>query len=642
MCGFAGYLATKTVVGASLAEAMALQIKHRGPDSAGVWADQDAGIAVAFRRLAIVDLSEAGAQPMHSANGRYVLTFNGEIYNHVALRRELEAAGWVFGWRGHSDTETLLAAIQFWGFVATLQRLNGMFALALWDRTTRSLSLARDRMGEKPLYYGKAGSSLVFGSELKALKVHPEWNGEINRNAVALYFRHGYIPDPYSIYQNIRKLPPAHFIVLQAETAFSANPECYWQLENVATKPIRQDDDRVLLAELETRLHHAVGVRMQADVPLGAFLSGGIDSSLVVSLMQAQASAPVRSFTIGYDNSAFNEAQHARAIAKHLGTQHTELLVTGADALAVVPLLPQIYDEPFADSSQIPTYLLSRMTGQHVTVSLSGDGGDEMFCGYSRYERAHSLMKKVLPLPFALRKLLGLLLATVPWVLAQRIVNLFSVDGITLRDRMLKLADLLRHADNAGFYRGFISQFQSPEKIVLEAQEPITILQSASDWPPFADDYSRMMFLDMKTYLPGDILTKVDRASMAVSIEARVPLLDHELVEFAWQLPLHLKHRNGQTKWALRQVLMKHVPASLFERPKMGFAVPLGDWLAGPLKDWAQQLLNPKLLRQQGFLNVERVSRMWAEQQSGSRRWHAQLWTILMFQAWLAREVTNG
>lgn len=647
MCGFTGYLAANPGLTAPDAQHvlqyMANAIEHRGPDSDGYWADPAAGIGLAHRRLAIVDLSPAGAQPMASVSGRYVLAFNGEIYNHLRLREALAHDDKVAAaWRGHSDTETLLEGFDAWGIEGTLQRAIGMFAVAVWDRAERVLTLARDRLGEKPLYYGwqgqGGGAVFLFGSELSALRRHPAFTAEVSRDALALYMRHNCIGGEHSIYSGIRKLAPGHLLSVSL-----ARPEpqvrAWWSGADVAVKGVAQPfagSPGQAVDALEALLRDAVAQQMMADVPLGAFLSGGIDSSTVVALMQAQSSRPVRTFSMGFHEEGYNEAEHAKAVAQHLGTDHTEMYVTAQQALDVIPKLPTLYSEPFADSSQIPTFLVSQMARQHVTVSLSGDAGDELFCGYTRYQMTAGLWGKVSRLPRPLRQLAaGLITALPPGAWDKLDGLLLSSLGARVGDRLHKGAALLGSRSVADLYRGMVSHWADPASVVLGAREPATVLAGAAPDLQGLGDVERMMAMDMLSYLPDDILAKVDRAAMGVSLETRVPFLDHRVVEFAWSLPLNYKLRDGVTKWPLRQVLYRYVPKELIERPKMGFGVPIDHWLRGPLRDWAESLLSESRLAQEGFFNPTPIRQKWAEHLSGQRNWQYHLWDVLMFQAWL-------
>jgi len=599
------------------------------------------------RRLSIVDLSPAGHQPMVSANGRYVIAFNGEIYNHLLLRAEFGRSGIAPVWRGHSDTETLLAGFEAWGIRGTVERCVGMFAFAVWDRESRSLTLGRDRLGEKPLYYGWQGqgeqAAFLFGSELTALKAHPMFAAEIDRNALCLLMRHNYIPAPYSIYQSIRKLLPGTLLTI---TRADREPKIvpYWSAAEVAAagcaSPFAGTAEQAV-DELEVLLKSAVRQQMVADVSLGAFLSGGIDSSTVVALMQSLSDRPVKTFTIGFHEADYNEAVHAKAVAAHLGTEHTELYVTPQQALDVIPRLPALYSEPFSDSSQIPTFLVSQLARQHVTVSLSGDAGDELFCGYNRYVVADRLWKKLSRLPMGSRRLAarGLMaLSPMRWnSLLGPVQGLLptSLQQANWGDKLHKGAGVLASGDMDGLYLGLVSHWDDPASLVINTQEPLTLLTGHAPQLSGLDYIQRMMALDTLTYLPDDILVKVDRAAMGVSLESRVPFLDHRVVEFTWHLPLSMKLRDGVGKWVLREVLYRHVPKVLIERPKMGFGVPIDAWLRGPLKDWAEDLLSEQRLQREGFLNSVPIRQKWAEHLSGRRNWQYHLWNVLMFQAWL-------
>ncbi len=670
MCGFTGFLDRSETTSpeqlTDIVTRMTAALVHRGPDDGGIWTDPLDSVALGHRRLSILDLSSAGHQPMVSRGGRYVIAFNGEIYNHLALRRELETGpqspdhplfdreanalhprtpgeGAHPGWRGHSDTETLLAAIETWGVGEALKQCVGMFAFALWDRHDKLLYLARDRLGEKPLYYGWQGDHLLFGSELKALKQHPAFRGEIDREALTLFMRHNYVPGPYSIYQGLRKLPAGTYLVLGQHRPESS-PVSYWTARDIALRgqmqPFAGTEDEAI-AGLDAVLRQAVAGQMVADVPLGAFLSGGYDSSLIVALMQAQSECPVKTFTIGFNEPEYNEAEHAKAVAQHLGTEHTELYVTPEEAMAVIPRLPVLYDEPFADSSQIPTFLVSQLARQHVTVSLSGDGGDELFGGYNRYFWAMGFWRRMRFLPRNFRIALSRLLTVVPphaWNSVFRGLGFMLPAGLRYSspgDKLHKLSSFLGAKRPEEIYFDLLSHWKEPARLVRGAEEPRTVLNDPVQWPGLRDFEHRMMYLDTVSYLPDDILVKVDRAAMGVSLETRVPLLDHRVVEFAWQLPLSIKIRQGQGKWPLRQVLYRHVPQALVDRPKMGFGVPIDHWLRGPLKDWAEALIEPKRLKAEGYLNPVLVREKWVQHQSGRRNWAYYLWDVLMFQAWL-------
>jgi asparagine synthase (glutamine-hydrolysing) len=638
MCGIVGYW-DKQGAESSIATKMANIIRHRGPDGSGTWIDKTKTLVLAHRRLSIIDLSKAGHQPMLSSCNRFVLTFNGEIYNHLELRIELESKCGNFNWRGYSDTETLLAALQYWGVEKTLKKLNGMFAFALWDNVEKILFLARDRMGEKPLYYGRNGNTFLFGSELKSFKAHPKWKGVISRDALTLYMRHNYVPTPWSIYQGINKLPPAHFVVIKDGGSEIGKPQCYWNLAEIAENGkanLKQNAERSI-EELDVLLRDSVKGRMAADVPLGAFLSGGFDSTLIAALMQAQSNKPIKTFTIGFHEKGYNEAVHAKAVAKYLGTEHTELYVTAQEAMAVIPKLGSIWDEPFSDSSQIPTFLVSELARKHVTVSLSGDAGDELFYGYSRYIQGHQMWSKLKLLPHPVRKFIAGTINHLPGTLLENMQQVLPkrLQISHLADRLPKITDIIEQDSEDSYYQSIISHWKNPEQIVIGGKEPLTLFNIAKNSLKLPDFRERMMYFDSMTYLPDDILTKVDRASMAVSLEVRVPLLDHRVVEYAWQLPMSMKYKDGKSKWALREVLYRYIPKELMERPKMGFGVPIDEWLRGPLREWAEELLSEKRLREDGFFDPVPIRKMLQEHISGKRRWHYYLWDVLMFQTWL-------
>ena len=646
MCGIAGSWGPCTNL-SRVGEEMAFSLHHRGPDSGDVWIDHGSHLVFAHRRLAVIDLSPAGRQPMQSPCGRFVIIYNGELYNHSEIRKELEAENGGFAWRGHSDTETLLAALRHWGVRKALTMSDGMFAFALWDRSNRTLTLGRDRLGEKPLYYSTGGETFIFASQLQSLKRHPSFKQEIDRCALALYLRYNNVPGSSSIYKGIAKLPPAHFLVIRNDGRDVGDPLCYWNLQDVAKSGIanqKTSSAAELGNELDIVLRDAVGRRMEADVPLGAFLSGGIDSTMVVAQMQAQSSCAVKTFSIGSANSEYDESVHAAAVARHLGTDHEELYVTPADAQAVIPLLPAIFDEPFADSSQIPTYLVSKMARQKVTVALSGDGGDELFGGYNRHITGPSVWKYLRFIPPSLRGSLGQLLSGIAGLCLnnRRILlpELLRVPGVQLK--LEKVADAMTAPDAISFYISLCSHWKNPRSVVLGASGAEQSLVNRESLSGVLGLREQMMLLDMLTYLPGDILTKVDRASMAVSLEARVPFLDHRVVEFAWQIPTEFKVRNGQGKWLLRQVLDRYVPRAIMERPKQGFGVPIEEWLRGPLRDWAEWLLAEHRLQEEGFFDPAPIRRTWLTFLAGRGHTQHLLWCILMFQAWWEKQSKPG
>jgi asparagine synthase (glutamine-hydrolysing) len=660
MCGIAGFVSARDRYTeeqlAALAQRMTDRLVHRGPDDAGVFTNERAQLALGFRRLSIIDLSREGHQPMRSASGRYWLVFNGEIYNFAELRADLEKCGHRF--RGRSDTEVLLAGIEQWGLIQALERANGMLALALWDEARRELSLARDRAGKKPVYFGWIDGFFAFASELKAIRALPGFANRINRDALTLLLRHDYIPAPYSIYEGLFKLRPAEVLTLPVDVLswrhdladLAPYSQSFWSFADIVRdgvgRPFTGTDAQACDA-LDRCLGKAVADRMVADVPLGALLSGGIDSSAVAALMQQASSAPIKTFSIGFHEADHNEAAHAKQVAAHLGSEHTELYVSPEDALAVIPKMPEIYDEPFADESQIPVVLLSKMAREKVTVALSGDGGDELFAGYTRYFYGRDFISRFQKLPPPARRAMA---AAIDRLSPRAWNSLFKalrpVLPAVLRepnpgDKLHKLTPMLRQDNAVAMYRDLFSQWRRPCEAVLAANEPMTPLTNDIDRPPVRDLIERMMQLDFLTYLPGDILTKVDRASMATSLEVRCPLLDPNVIALAWRLPPRLKAREKQGKWLLRQVLYRYVPRELIERPKQGFDVPVGAWLRGELRDWAEALLDPAKLKAQGFFDPAVVRRQWREHLEGTRNWHYALWDVLMFQAWLEHSASQ-
>jgi asparagine synthase (glutamine-hydrolysing) len=627
-------------------------LAHRGPDGEGIWIDTEAGVGFGHRRLAVIDLSAAGHQPMISNSERYIISYNGEIYNFISIKKELDSAGSELSWRGHSDTEVILAAVEYWGIEKTLSKLVGMFAFSLWDKQQRILHLARDRMGEKPLYYGMNNKVFFFGSQLKAFTQHPDWQAEINRDALGLFMQYGYIPAPYSIYKNIFKLPPGTFLSIPVNTSESiANniPEAkqYWSyLDSIVMSSDEEyrGDENGAMSELERILTRSITDQMVADVPLGAFLSGGIDSSLITALMQANSTTPVKTFSIGFKEKKYNEAQHASAVAKHLGTEHHELYLSPEDTLSMVPNIADVYDEPFADPSQIPTILLSQLARQHVTVSLSGDGGDELFCGYSRYFTDSRRWASINRLPYPARKVLSSLLLTTPYQVFNVLLywtRLFRTpDGKkgSYASALIKLAEEMKFDHFGQFYDFRCSNWKHPTEIVLNSQPTDSMTRDLSmNSLNFSEQCRYMMSFDTQQYLPDDILVKVDRAAMSTSLETRVPLLDHRVIEFSNSLPLSMKVRNGDFKWLLKKLLYKYVPQSLVDRPKMGFGVPIGSWLRGPLTEWSQSMLNETRLKDEGYLNSALVSKKWRDHLSGRHNHQGSLWHVLMFQAWLEK-----
>lgn len=629
MCGITGFLKDQSfdlTASRQAVQRMTSALRHRGPNEQGEWLDSHAGVALGHSRLSILDLSSAGSQPMTSASGRYVIVFNGEIYNHQNLRKKLE--GRYSQWRGTSDTETILAAIEVLGLEYALKESVGMFALAVWDRDTRSLSLARDRLGEKPLYYGWQGNTFLFGSDLKALTLHPDFKFEIFKPVISHFLQLSYVPTPWSIWTGINKLEPGTFLTVTQKGRFSSvKPLYYWSfadfIKNLDRRTQKPLSDTEAIDGLEEVLTNAVRQQSVADVPVGAFLSGGIDSSLIVSLMQAQSDKKVETFSIGFDVPGYNEAPFAKQIAEYLGTRHTELYVSSIDAQNVIPLIPFIYDEPFGDSSQVPTYLVSKLAKKHVTVVLSGDGGDELFGGYARYAHLARVINRIEKIPVSLRITAGYILS---------LLYKSKIFEQHYPEKLIKLMKVLIRQTGIQMYPEFVKQ--AHRKYVLDDCLCPIFYNSPELWPEFNQVIEGMMFVDTMTAFPGDILTKVDRATMAVSLEARAPLLDHRVIEYAWRLPYEMKIRDGQTKWILRKLLERYVPRPMFERPKTGFSIPLASWLRKDLRPWAEELLSAKRLQQEGLFNPDLVRKAWHEHLSGKRDHNVVLWNLLMFQAW--------
>ena len=640
MCGVVGTWSLDNYDHEEIVAKMSRKIISRGPDGFGIWSDLNQGLALAHRRLAILDISEAGHQPMISKCGRYVLIYNGEIYNHLDLRKLIEIETGDSSWDGYSDTETLLACIALWGLEATLKRINGMFAFGLWDKKRNQLFLARDRLGEKPMYYGRLNRTFLFGSQLNSFLTHPEWVGEISREAIEIFMCYGFIPSPKTIYENFYKLPPGHYIEINNHGLVQKDPVKYWNLDvehfyEDSTKPADN------LKDLEELLVNSVQRRMMSDVPLGAFLSGGIDSSLIVALMQSISKKPIKTFSIGFEEKKYNEAEHAKNVAAYLGTDHSELYVSPKDLLDTLPRLIEVCDEPFADPSQLPTLIVCGLAKKDVTVILSGDGGDELFFGYDRYFNAVKLWKRLRKIPRFLRLFLSLMIDKLPNRAISLVLSLIPIKFLPEHalDRILKFRQILETSDFDSFYEACIFlQSNHPDSFVIDSYVTESCFKTASQSVAHVSIPQKMMFTDVATYLPDNILTKVDRASMSVSLEARVPLLDHRIAEFAWKLPFSYKYKEGQSKFILRQILYKYVPKEIIDRPKKGFSVPIEEWLVGPLFEWADEIIKGQDLVDQGYLDVKLIRTMWSEHVSGERRWHAQIWRILIFQMWLKKQ----
>ena len=645
MCGFTGYISSdpmdKFSNNESIIHEMTGSLIHRGPDSEGYWKDSSEGIVMGFRRLAILDTSSNGNQPMISNNGQFVIVFNGEIYNHLILRKEIERIKKNHQWSSGSDTETILCGFELWGIHETIQKCTGMFGFAVWCKKNKELVLGRDRLGEKPIYYGWQGEShdrvFLFGSELKAFQKHPSFQKEIDRDSISSFLRYSYVPAPNSIYKDIFKLLPGHMLKVSQRNQKPETKE-YWSASHIAQQNHKLSfaSDSEAIDSLDEALRSSVKQQMIADVPIGAFLSGGIDSSVITSLMQEQSMEKINTFTIGFDQKGFNEAEHAKAVAKHLNTDHAELYIDSQDLLNVIPRLSELYDEPFGDSSQIPTYLISKFAKQTVTVALSGDGGDELFCGYNRYKITDKYWKKLKIIPPFLRRILANSILKIPPQQIDKMYSLFSRNSqyANFSDKVLKGSNVIASQDIADLYVGLISACKDPNSLVIDGIESNKFLHSKLSTLRNLDDLSLMMLMDLLTYLPDDILTKVDRAAMGVSLETRVPMLNHQIVEFAMQLPQEYKLRDNQTKWLLREVLHRRVPKELIDRPKAGFAIPIGFWLRTSLKAWADDLLSESSIHEQGLFHAVEIRERWQQHLSGTHNWEHFLWNILMFQSW--------
>ena len=652
MCGICGYVTKAPLGDISVIQAMNAAIIHRGPDDSGISYNPNEGIVLGHRRLAIVDLTPSGHQPMSSSSKRFEIVFNGEIYNYKELRYQLNNVKFEnSSWHGCSDTEVLLACIDQWGITTALDKSIGMFAFALWDKKEKDLFLVRDRMGEKPLYYGWQNNVFLFGSELKSLKAHPAFEGNIDRQSIAMQLNRSCIPAPYSIYEGIRKLPPGTYLKLNISkdnlvVGELPTPIPYWSLNDVINKGhsnLSYTSDADTIFSLDSLLRDSVKQQMKADVPLGAFLSGGVDSSLITALMQLQSRHPVQSFSIGFNEKSFNEAVYAKAVARHIGTVHTEIYITPQQVIDSISLLPSLYDEPFSDSSQIPTYLLSQITRKHVTVSLSGDAADELFGGYNRYIITEYLWNKISNIPFKLRHWIAYALSSISpdrWNMVLRRLGFLipkKLSSTNLGDKIHKGARVLNCDSLDNLYLGLVSHWDA-RTIMIGDIKPYPEFNAISESLSTVDGFERLMALDALSYLPNDILVKVDRAAMGVSLETRMPFLDHRVIEFSWNLPKSMKIRKNQSKWILRQVLYQYVPRELIDRPKMGFSLPIDSWLRGPLRDWGESLIDESRLRAEGFFKTKPIRKKWDEHLSGRRNWRYHLWNLLMFQAWLEKE----